>query len=67
MEEIAGGAAVLVNSTPQDCVRGVKEAITSSEELRKLGFHASKRFSRDRFTEEVKSYYSSVAVEGVGV
>ncbi len=60
MVEIAGDSAILVKPDPENCAKAVREAILNSDEYSRLGLLASKRFSREKFGKEVRSYYSAV-------
>lgn len=55
--EIAKNAAVLVEPVPEKLARGVKDAINNSDTFRERGIQEAKRYSFDRFKEEINSLY----------
>ncbi len=55
--EIGGDAPIYVRNSKDSFVKGIKEAITNSKELGTRGKMLSKKFSRERFENEIKQYY----------
>ncbi len=61
-EEIAAGAAVLVDpSDPDSIAAGLEEAIGRRDELARLGLERASRFSWDRVAEQTLDVYREVA------
>jgi glycosyltransferase involved in cell wall biosynthesis len=61
-EEVAGGAAVLVDPLdPAAIAAGIEEACGRSEELRAHGLERAKAFSWDRVAQETRAVYEQVA------
>lgn len=60
MGEVAGDAALLVEPDTEHCVSGVKEALSTSVELRNKGLERSKQFSQETFKKNVVNYYASL-------
>ena len=59
MHEICGTAAMYVDPTNTfACVEGVEQAVSNCYEFRDMSLKASQRFSREKFSSEVKSYYA---------
>ena len=59
-QEIADNAAVLAESAPENLARGIKDAIDNSEIFRERGIQMAKRYSFDRFKDEIKALYDQL-------
>jgi glycosyltransferase involved in cell wall biosynthesis len=61
-EEVAGGAAVLVDPLdPAAIVAGIEDALSRPDELRAKGLERAKAFSWDRVAQETGAVYEQVA------
>ena len=58
--EIAENAAVLVEPDPDKLARGRRDAVDNSGIFRDRGIEAAKRYSFDRFRDEINSFYKSM-------
>ncbi len=57
MQEVAGSSALLVEPTVKGCVRGIREALSSSESLKRAGLERSGMFSFESFSRKMKEFY----------
>lgn len=58
--EIAENAAVLVEPTPIKLAKGIREAIDVRDNFINLGFQKAKKYSFDRFKEEMNTLYKQI-------
>ena len=60
--EIAENSAILIEPDPEKLARGIKDAVDNSDILHDRGIQISKRYSFDRFKEEVNHFYKQIVV-----
>ena len=58
--EIAENSAILVEPDPDKLARGIRDAVDNSGIFRDRGIEAAKRYSFDRFRDEINSLYKSM-------
>lgn len=60
--EIAENAAVLVEPDPEKLAGGVREAVNNGDIFQNRGTQIAKRYSFDRFKEEINNFYKQIMV-----
>lgn len=60
MREVAGNSAVLVEPDASACAAGVRDAISSREELSASGIKRAVMFSFESFSRNMKKYYAAL-------
>lgn len=60
--EIAENAAILVEPDPEKLAVGIREAVNNSDIFQNRGTQIAKRYSFDRFKEEINNFYKQIMV-----
>ena len=64
IRETAGNAAILVDHDSKDnFIKGINEALSASDELIKLGYERSDRYSFTNFKKNIVQYYGNLGVK----
>ncbi len=63
MREVCGDAAVFIEPTVEEAVKGVRDALAISEELSRKGIERAKEFSFERFRENYMRLYLEILPE----
>ena len=58
LKEVAVNSAVLVDPNAEDCVIGIKEALSMEDDFRSMGFERVKQFSFEIFKRKVLKFFN---------
>ena len=65
MREVCGDSAVFIEPTVEGAVKGVREALAVSEDLKRRGLEKAKEYSFDVFKQRYLLYYSKILPEAL--
>ena len=58
VKEVVGSSGILVEPTVSGCLKGIREALNSSTEFGLRGMDRAKKYSFERFSNEMAEFYA---------